>query len=400
MEPTIDELAEKLDLPGWFPYQLDAFDASLQLSETERRVCLFYRTGAGKSATSLAMARLWGQEAALVVAPPSTHDTWREQADRIGLAVTTVSHAKFRQKEFKVSRHTMIILDEFHLLGGHKGMGWKKLDRIARGLLAPLIIASATPSYNDAERVYCIQHVLHPHTLKGGYIEFLYQNCNTKQNPFGMEPLVDDEHPFRNYADATEYLAKMDNVYYLPDNVQYTIRDLNYGAPMPGEFDNLSFDPREVRIMASGIEKEHRRVAHHLLEDDGSLRLIIRDMLMGERGHGPTLVFAQHSSIAVAIDKFFARKGYSHMLITGKTSEKDKLLGLQLFREGKVDWLIGTASLGTGTDGLDKVCDRLIIVDDTNDDAFRRQLIGRIMPRGASVDASQKKVFRYNALEY
>jgi hypothetical protein len=35
-------------------------------------------------------------------------------------------------------------------------------------------------------------------------------------------------------------------------------------------------------------------------------------------------------------------------------------------------------------------------VDDTDDDALRRQLIGRIMPRGADVDASAKRVIRIN----
>ena len=57
--------------------------------------------------------------------------------------------------------------------------------------------------------------------------------------------------------------------------------------------------------------------------------------------------------------------------------------------------LIGTASLATGTDGLDKMCDTLIILDDTDDDSLRRQLIGRIMPRGADTDTSKKKVYRF-----
>ena len=46
------------------------------------------------------------------------------------------------------------------------------------------------------------------------------------------------------------------------------------------------------------------------------------------------------------------------------------------------------------TDGLDKMCDWLIILDDTEDDAMRRQLIGRIMPRGLDTDASGKHVYR------
>jgi hypothetical protein len=51
--------------------------------------------------------------------------------------------------------------------------------------------------------------------------------------------------------------------------------------------------------------------------------------------------------------------------------------------------------LATGTDGLDRVCDTLVILDDTDDDALRRQLIGRIMPRGDYVSIADKQVFRF-----
>ena len=60
-----------------------------------------------------------------------------------------------------------------------------------------------------------------------------------------------------------------------------------------------------------------------------------------------------------------------------------------------LDVLVGTATLATGTDGMDKVCDQLIILDDTDDDALRRQLVGRIMPRGGDGDASSKSVYRF-----
>lgn len=56
--------------------------------------------------------------------------------------------------------------------------------------------------------------------------------------------------------------------------------------------------------------------------------------------------------------------------------------------------LIGTATLATGTDGLDRVCDTLLILDDTEDDSLRRQLIGRIMPRGDFVSTTAKQVIR------
>ena len=55
---------------------------------------------------------------------------------------------------------------------------------------------------------------------------------------------------------------------------------------------------------------------------------------------------------------------------------------MQQLLDGEIRVLIGTASLATGTDGIDKICNEMIIVDDTDDDALRRQLVGRILPRG------------------
>jgi superfamily II DNA or RNA helicase len=81
-------------------------------------------------------------------------------------------------------------------------------------------------------------------------------------------------------------------------------------------------------------------------------------------------------------------------LVTGQTPAKKKSARLEAFKDGVLDVLVGTATLATGTDGLDKVCDWLVIFDDTDDDALRRQLIGRIMPRGMDVDASRKNVHR------
>ena len=82
--------------------------------------------------------------------------------------------------------------------------------------------------------------------------------------------------------------------------------------------------------------------------------------------------------------------------IDGSTSPKFKQQWLSEFINQKsFKFLIGTATLATGTDGIDKVCDHLIILDDTDDAALRRQVIGRIMPRGEDSDASRKTVHRF-----
>lgn len=379
----------------WFDYQLETLDHAQEMDEPAR-LCLYYKTGAGKSLTALGCMRVWGVDQVLVIAPPSTHPQWVAAGARLGIGVDAISHAKFRQKNFQLSRTTPIIADEFHLFGGHGGQGWKKLDRLARGLQAPLVLASATPNYNDAERVYCIQHVLAPHTAKGGYLEFLYANCNTKQNPFGMEPLVDEDQPFKRFQSAADYLAALPNVMYLPDDLVYQINELTYPETWPAEAVTYGYNRRRHRMLGSWIEERHARVDHNLIDDLGMIRYDVYDILIdvAAQAAGPLLIFANHSTVADALGKTLRMNQVKHAVVTGSTPQKKKAAYIAAFNDGVLDVLVGTASLATGTDGMDKVCDWLVILDDTDDDSLRRQLIGRIMPRGEGGDASTKQVIR------
>lgn len=374
-----------------FDHQQDFLDGVVS-QPAPVRACLYFRTGAGKSMTAMLGMRTLGYDEVLVIAPPSTHEQWERLASRLGMKAQTMSHAKFRMKTTQVSKSMPVIADESHMFGGHKGQGWRKLDTLAMHLKAPLFLLSATPQYNDAERVYCITHVIDPHNNKGGYLAFLYTHCITRQNPFSLEPLVDG---FKNYASAEEFLAAYPYVYYLPDETVFTIEDMPWPATLDPEFEVYNYDRRKHRVLASLMEKRHARVQQVLIETDGTIDDdVMKQILPIINGGGKVLVFAAHATVAVALGKTLAPLGDRVAVLTGAHPKPEKERLLRLFTQGSCDILIGTAALATGTDGLDKVCDTLLILDDTDDDALRRQLIGRIMPRGEDTDASNKKVFR------
>lgn len=398
----LDALARKQGYT-WFDYQLDCFE---QVTEDDlrfkpgeanlSRYCLYYKTGAGKSITALVMLALIGEIRAVVIAPPSTHDTWVEQGAAVNIKVTAMSHAKFRDKGTKLERDVAVIADEMHLFGKNTGKGWMKLDVLARHLQAPLIMASATPNYNDAHRVYCIQHVLNPDSVKGGFLEFLYKNCQTEQDPFSQTPKV---LGFLHHPDAAAYLAALPGVFYLPDDLVYQIQDIPIAEKIPQEFESFGYNRRKRKIVASQIEDKHDRIALSLLNEDGYAENDVLDRVLDvlDDAVESVLIFCAHSTVAEGLSKTLTSQRpipVPHGLVTGDTSTKKKQLIIDEFRSGAIDVLIGTASLATGTDGLDKVCDTLLIVDDTEDDALRRQLIGRIMPRGEATSSAHKSVFR------
>lgn len=377
-----------------FEHQRDFLDGIVS-QPAPARACLYFKTGAGKSMTAMLGMRTLGYDEVLVIAPPSTHAQWEALAQQLGMEAQTMSHAKFRMKTTQVSKTMPLIADESHMFGGHKGQGWRKLDTLAMHLRAPLFLLSATPQYNDAERVYCITHVIDPHNNKGGYLSFLYTHCITKQNPFSLEPLVEG---FKNYASAEEFLASYPGVYYLPDDTVFTIDDIPWPARQADEFEVYNYDRRKHRVMASQIEKRHARVNNVLIGTDGFIDPKVMDgvldLIMPVIDGGKVLVYATHATVAMALARTLGHLGPRVAVVTGSQTKAEKERLLRLFKTGGCDILIGTATLATGTDGLDKVCDTLLILDDTDDDALRRQLIGRIMPRGEDTDASSKKVFR------
>ena len=378
----------------FFDHQRGFLQAWLELQLT--RACLYFPTGKGKTLTALAALGLQGRTSALVVTPPVQGPIWQAEGAKLGIDVTTISHAKFRQKEYRLDRNVPLIVDEFHLLGGHNGKGWQKLDRIARGLQAPLVIASATPNYNDAERVYCIKHVLDPHGTKGGYLQFLYEECVTTENPFGRTPNVER---FKAYdGSAEQYLKHMPKVHYVEDEAikQVVIGDIPIHVPLPRAFEDYGYDEREHRIMASRMAEDHTRIKLQFTLPTGEVRPEVYDEIALQVGQAstPTLIFAVHAELAEALHRTALANGTRSLLATGKMTTRAKQEVVNQFKTGDFDILVGTATLATGTDGIDKMCDHMLIVDDTQDDAQRRQLMGRILPRGKDVDVSNKVVTR------
>lgn len=390
------EKIEQLLGKALFDHQRAALDFWESARLVEDRLCLYYKTGSGKTLTSLLCmwARVQGQETVLVVAPPSTHMSWAAAAAVLGMEVECVSHAKFRQQAFKVQRTTPIIIDEFHMLGGYQAQGWKKLERISRGLQAPLIICSATPNYNDVERCYCVQKIVDPDSTRGGYLEFLYQHCETRQSPFSMTPEVVG---FRSQQSAAEFLAAMRNVLHVPDDVDYTVQDVPLPRQMSLEFDEYGLSPFGPRLMASQIEARHTERRFNLVDSNDQFRQSVYDelsRLVGDLPPTKVLMFCNSSRIAEALYQCLCSNNVPAGIITGKDSKKVKEKELHRFIHGDVEVLVGTASIATGTDGIDKVSDLLILVDDTDDESLRRQIIGRILPRGADTDASKKVIYR------
>jgi len=373
--------ADAFGIKSFYPHQVDAFQAILE--QERKAACLYYPTGKGKTKTALVMQKLLGQDEVLVIAPPSTQADWVAEGRLIGMKVTCISHATFRMPSYNVpNKDTAIIVDEFHLLGKRTSVGWKKFDRrIAPHLRAPFIICSATPSYNGLDRVYCVHHVLDPEAAKGGYAAYQLEHCLLEVAYRGLPNVVG----FKEYKNAAEFLEALPGVYYMDDLAQYDIVDTFHTVPIPSEWRTHNFDSRTGQLMHSMMTRRVSWQKLHYLDDRGELRSDVADWLTDHIGNKPVLIYADKTSIAEP-----AAKTLGAELLTGKTSPKRKDEIINNFRQRRTPVLVATATLATGTDGLDKVCDTLLILQDTQDDSLRRQLVGRILARGDGDDSNKR----------
>ena len=342
------------------------------------RVLLFYPTGKGKSKTALGLLYAAGYREVVVIAPLKAHPDWKEDARLLGMNARVETVEKFRQGNSLYTKDVPIVADEFHMFGGHTAIGWKKLNRMATKLQAPLVMMSATPNYNDAERVFCIQSIGRREPNRN-YKGWLYSNFETKENPFSPLPYVEKPIHFDN---ATEMLKAEPYVMYIEDDAVWKTEELHIKAPDLSDFERLGYSRRHHRVMNSLMEKYHKSTDLMMIDEEGkvheSIRMAIANMLTDHIDRRKWLIFCNHKTVANALYRTLRGNVW---LIDGDTENHDEVK--HEFIKASHGFLIGTTALATGVDGIDKVCQSMLILDDVRGDASkRRQLIGRILPRG------------------
>jgi superfamily II DNA or RNA helicase len=93
-----------------------------------------------------------------------------------------------------------------------------------------------------------------------------------------------------------------------------------------------------------------------------------------------TLIYSQFvDSIFPMIREELTRKGYRVAAFNGEDKSD-----LELFKKREVDVLIGSSALGTGVDGLQYICNRLIVACLPWTSAGYEQLLGRIYRQGTT----------------
>ena len=93
--------------------------------------------------------------------------------------------------------------------------------------------------------------------------------------------------------------------------------------------------------------------------------------------------FTDNDKIPKRIAKYVKSKGFSYGLYIGEQSTEDREHSKTSFVKGDVDMLIASRIIGTGVDGLQNVCNRMILLTLPWTDSEYTQLKGRIYRQGS-----------------
>lgn len=93
--------------------------------------------------------------------------------------------------------------------------------------------------------------------------------------------------------------------------------------------------------------------------------------------------FTDKDRIPKRVAKYVKSKGFSHALYIGEQSTGEREQSKQNFIEGEVDILIASRTIGTGVDGLQNVCNRMVLLTLPWTDSEYTQLKGRIYRQGS-----------------
>jgi superfamily II DNA or RNA helicase len=137
-------------------------------------------------------------------------------------------------------------------------------------------------------------------------------------------------------------------------------------SEIPGE----SFLPQLIKAFQGSLLDKERVLLNAKL-----------DSIIGALRKG-TLVYTHYlTGLIEPLRQAIQNAGFTVGLFTG-----EEKIGLEQFCKGKVDVLIGTAPVGTGVDGLQYVCNRLIVVSLPWTSAEYEQLIGRLYRQGSAFE--------------
>ncbi len=376
--------ASNLAIPAGYDFRVDGQLADPNLMQrltayrvlTERRLGNWSGVGAGKTLSAILASRVIDARLSIIVAFNSTVVPWSKRIietypdsdvlikERGNLRIDAARHTylilnfeTFQQPDSVamvqrlVDKHKIdfVVLDEIQSVKQRTPKITSKRRQVVNGLLSAaseknpnlcVLGMSATPVINNLYEAKALLEL-----VKG--VEF------------------SDLNTYSSIANASAMHEKL---------ILYGIRYRPlYSQTIETEFKEIRANEYLARL------KKVRKGA--ILDLESILLEAKTDTLIASLKKG-TLVYTHYlTGLITPLRRAIEKAGFKAGLFTGKDKS-----GLELFKNGKVDVLIGSIPVGTGVDGLQYICNRMIVVSLPWTSAEYEQLVGRLYRQGSVFD--------------
>ncbi len=376
--------AQSLIIPRGYDFRVEGKLAEPNLMQrlaayrilTEKRLGNWSGVGAGKTLSAILASRVVDARFTIVVAFNSTVKPWAERIketypdselivkERGSIRVNQNKHTylilnfeTFQQPdsaamvEHLVEKHKIdfVVLDEIQSVKQRTPKVTSKRRQVVSGLLS-----SASEKNPDL-------HVLGMSATP--VINNLYEAKALLELVKGVS--FDELETFSNIPNAIAMHEKL---------ILYGIRYRpQYTQTIETEFKEIQgndYLPQLVKLRKGAILELEKVLL------DAKLETIISSLRKG------TLIYTHYLTGLIApLRRAIEKAGFKVGMFTGEDKS-----GLELFKKGKVDILIGSVPVGTGVDGLQYICNRMIVVSLPWTSAEYEQLIGRLYRQGSTFE--------------
>lgn len=341
------------------------------LIKTRKRSGNWSGTGAGKTLSAILASRDIGAGLTVICCPNNVIDNWKKQINEAfpdSLIYTKESIS--RLKNF-VGKYQYLILNyEFFQQPGAR----TKLDELIVGCDIRFIIIDEihfskqrTPK-NASERKKCIT-------------EFLSNVSNKNENlcVLGMSatPVINELYEGKTLIELVTgvYHDELETRPTIPNCIALYKKFVTHGVryiPNYSQQLNQTIEKIDCSAWLPEIRSHTSNLALEVILTKVKLPFILEHL------RPKTIIYTHYrDGIEFIIQEAVVQKNWKVAFFNGATKE-----GLKSFVEGDVDILIASSCIGTGVDGLQKVCNRLIINCLPWTHAEYKQLIGRIYRQG------------------
>lgn len=309
-------------------------------------------------------------------------------------AITKDTKKEKGVKWSKIKPFDLFIYDEVHFIGNRKSKAYAAVKTIVANKKIGL---SGTPFRTKFDNIWSVCRFLWPlrhDVISQSYWVWRYEHCEIETKHFGQQKIerVIGEKDGR----AGQFVLSLPSYFRLTAPTRAVHKNL-YVELTPAqrrayrEMEDhsvawLNDNPvvatipivqrirlREMTLGLPRIDVIEGKPVIEFDEGCSSAKLTaLEDYLIGHEG--PLLVFTHSQKFAVV-----AAKRLKAALWTGKSSDKERAQAKADFLDGKKQILVATPrSFGTGTDGLQHVCDTVVFLSRDDSDTDNLQAIARL----------------------